>query len=516
MAFWNSTGATDTGADSLNAQQQQQFLQMLQAQAAGVGPSPAGTMLQQQASQNEAMALGQAAAARGVNPALALRNAQLAAVQANQHAAGAAAIERGREQLAAEGLTGQTLGQARGQDIQKALGYGSLQQGNNQFNAGQDAGVAGGLLNAAGPALGIAGAGLLGLFGGGSGTKSGATTGSTLDNTDFSDVGPQVPAAGTFGGPMGPPKVAQGGLVRMADGGLMTSPDPNFYLPATVVNTLPAAQSPSPQSSPSPYGLPYGQIAPASQPKPMANGGRVKMADGGQPPKPDFMAPTYTPAIQSYMTGAPATPTNNEQDTRVYHQGAAGVYTPGQGGLFNQGPASFISALKGSAASPTSAAPVINTPWSMGGGTAPVTSYGSKGQTVVQPGTGVGASVPLNNGTPVQHVMYATGGPVSFVGRHLAMAKGGKVPALVSPGERYLNAEQAQEVAAGKKQAIKAGEVIPGKAKVPGAVNSYQNDNTPKTLEAGGVVIPRSVTQADDKAKKADAFVKAVLAKGKK
>lgn len=94
-----------------------------------------------------------------------------------------------------------------------------------------------------------------------------------------------------------------------------------------------------------------------------------------------------------------------------------------------------------------------------------------------------------------------------------AMAHGGKVPALVSPGERYLPPSEVKKVAEGKKAPIKAGEKIPGKAKVKG--DSYENDTVSKTLEAGGIVLPRHVTTAKDPAAAAHAFVTAILAKNK-
>lgn len=90
-----------------------------------------------------------------------------------------------------------------------------------------------------------------------------------------------------------------------------------------------------------------------------------------------------------------------------------------------------------------------------------------------------------------------------------AMAKGGKVPAMVSPGERYLPPSEAKKVVDGKKSAMSAGEKIPGKPKVGGAKNSYANDTVPKTLEAGGIVIPRSVTQGKDAQSQAHKFVAA-------
>ena len=107
-------------------------------------------------------------------------------------------------------------------------------------------------------------------------------------------------------------------------------------------------------------------------------------------------------------------------------------------------------------------------------------------------------------------------GPSSKVGQHFCsggtmMAQGGQVPALVSPGEVYLDPTDVQKVKQGANP-IKAGEKIPGKPAVAGAKNSYANDTVPKTLETGGIVLPRSVTQASDKDRKAQEFVAAVLA----
>jgi hypothetical protein len=93
------------------------------------------------------------------------------------------------------------------------------------------------------------------------------------------------------------------------------------------------------------------------------------------------------------------------------------------------------------------------------------------------------------------------------------MSKGGKVPALVSPGERYLPPKEVKEVAAGRKAPMKAGEEIKGKPKVGGAKDSYANDTVEKNLDEGGVVLPRSVTQSKDADSKSRKFVGAVLAK---
>ncbi len=98
------------------------------------------------------------------------------------------------------------------------------------------------------------------------------------------------------------------------------------------------------------------------------------------------------------------------------------------------------------------------------------------------------------------------------------MAEGGhvrhnhhkKIPAILSPGEIYLNPNQADKVSKGQMSPM-AGERIPGKAKVKG--DSLKNDTVPKTLEAGGIVIKRTKAFDEDKAKK---FVEAVKSKKRK
>ncbi len=116
-------------------------------------------------------------------------------------------------------------------------------------------------------------------------------------------------------------------------------------------------------------------------------------------------------------------------------------------------------------------------------------------------------------GPRIPGAAFAQGGEVhhgiEFLKGHTAMARGGKVPALVSPGERYLPPKAAQEVAKGKKSPMKAGEKIPGKAKVAG--NSLKNDTVKKNLTEGGIVIPRSVMNSKDPANEAAAFVRAHL-----
>lgn len=90
------------------------------------------------------------------------------------------------------------------------------------------------------------------------------------------------------------------------------------------------------------------------------------------------------------------------------------------------------------------------------------------------------------------------------------MAEGGRVPAMVSPGEQYLDKQDVKQVAKGANP-LAVGEKIPGKPKVKG--NSYSNDVVPKTLEAGGIVIPNSVMQSKNPSKEAEKFVAAIMSR---
>lgn len=94
-------------------------------------------------------------------------------------------------------------------------------------------------------------------------------------------------------------------------------------------------------------------------------------------------------------------------------------------------------------------------------------------------------------------------------------AHGGKVKALVSPGENILTPKNVKEVADGKADPMTASQKVPGKPVVPGAVNSYDNDIVPAKLPVGSVVLPRSVTQSKHPEKNASEFVMAIINKKK-
>lgn len=107
----------------------------------------------------------------------------------------------------------------------------------------------------------------------------------------------------------------------------------------------------------------------------------------------------------------------------------------------------------------------------------------------------------MNQGGAVQ--------PRSYLAQQLkAMSKGGAVPVMLSPGEIYVPPGKVQSVAQGKQSAHDAGKVVPGQAKAKG--DSAKNDTVPAKLESGGIVVPRTKANDEDKASK---FVQAILAK---
>lgn len=95
-----------------------------------------------------------------------------------------------------------------------------------------------------------------------------------------------------------------------------------------------------------------------------------------------------------------------------------------------------------------------------------------------------------------------------------ALAKGGKVPALLSPGERYLPPKAVAKVAKGANP-MKEGKKVPGTPKVKGSKNSYANDTVKASLDEGGIVLPRSVTQHKNPEWAAHAFVRGIMAKNR-
>jgi hypothetical protein len=119
---------------------------------------------------------------------------------------------------------------------------------------------------------------------------------------------------------------------------------------------------------------------------------------------------------------------------------------------------------------------------------------------------GTGADAPITS----EDIGFAKGGNVmrgpnqSHVANFL-MASGGKVPAMVSPGEIYLNPDEVKKVVHEGANPLKIGKKFLGKPKVKG--DSLKNDTVPADLEEGGVVIPRHIMNKKD-SEKAELFVR--------
>jgi len=133
-------------------------------------------------------------------------------------------------------------------------------------------------------------------------------------------------------------------------------------------------------------------------------------------------------------------------------------------------------------------------------------------------GTGIGNAIagaitPKPEAPDAKINMNQAGGPSDNQSQDpstLMAAKGGKVPAMVSPGEIRIHAKDVPAVAKGKKSPLD-GEKIPGKAPVKGAKNDYANDIVPKDLNEGDIILPRSVTQSKNPHWAAKKFVEQIM-----
>ena len=97
----------------------------------------------------------------------------------------------------------------------------------------------------------------------------------------------------------------------------------------------------------------------------------------------------------------------------------------------------------------------------------------------------------------------------------MVAAKGGEVPIVTSPGEKYLSPQAVKEVLMGASP-MKVGKTIPGKPKVGGAKNSYDNDTVPMKAKAGAIIVPRSETKSKNPDRNSRDFVAKTLAKRKR
>lgn len=129
------------------------------------------------------------------------------------------------------------------------------------------------------------------------------------------------------------------------------------------------------------------------------------------------------------------------------------------------------------------------------------------GETAIKGGQAIGSLISdIFSSTPTLGQ-----GAGSIGAQPMAYAKGGKVPVVLSPGEKTLTPKEAEEVAKGKKSLNETGKKVPGKAKVKG--DSYANDTYKTELQEGGFVIPRSIMESDNPEQNAAAFVRAHMSR---
>lgn len=148
------------GTYNNNVQAQNNLLAALQGQANGTGPNPAQAMFNQSTNQNIDQNSGMIASQKGINPALATRQASMNAANMGQQAAGQAATMQAQQQVNAQNQMGNVAGQIGSQALnqQNIAQQGfyapqSINAGVATGNAKNNAGLIGGLMGAGGAAF---------------------------------------------------------------------------------------------------------------------------------------------------------------------------------------------------------------------------------------------------------------------------------------------------------------------------------------------------------------------------
>ncbi len=459
-------------ANALQAQNgignQSSVFNQLQGVANGTGPNPAQAMLAQSTGANTANQAALMAGQRGAgaNAGLLARQAAQQGAANQQNAAGQAATMQANQSLGALNQLGGIAGQQVGQQM---AGTGAVTQA-NLAQQGQMLGQVGAQNQAA-----LQQAQNTNQF------NLGNTEQQNKSNTTIQEgnLGAQKEIAGGvlqgIGAAVG---LAHGGSVPHYAEGTPSS------VPSFDMSSAPAAPT----------------IAPATGPKSSVG----KILSAATSPSSGPGQPPLTQGVKDLFGGIgkgirnlvnPSTPT----------EGSSGINTNDLAGSVAQ-PSELQHGLNDATSNPDvpTSAPKGSNIFGVGTG-----SYAGGGLL-----SSIGSS--LSGGDDKKSSGGASGLDPSMLAEAMA-AKGGKakhkVPAMVSPGEIYLQPGAAKEVAKGKKSPM-SGEHIKGQAKVKG--DSLQNDTVPKTLEEGGVVIPRSVLEGPNAHWAAHKFVKAAMSKSKK
>jgi hypothetical protein len=432
-------------------QSQQQLLSQLQAGAQGQGPYPALAQLQQTTGQNVANQAALMTGQRGAS-----QNAGLIARQAAQQ--GAATQQQAAGQAAMMSAQ-QQIAYMQALQAQQAQLVGQQQQAigaNTQATQGEQ-----GQLLGAQAAYNSAQVGSQSS----QNAANAALAGQTMQGQQGL-VGGLMNAAGPIASGVSKLFGAGGGRVKMASGGqydqnFQGMSDDQWNALAANPNSMPPTQTPTPPNSTA-IQTPAVTSVPTKPPP-------SKFAT--------FLKTATQPQSQNAQQSSTSTPNFGNPGVNALYQGVS------------QAGKDFGNWLSKQSQSQSQSQSSPNTPINndQAGGPSDTTSNAS---------TSPGTDLSSDNGPQMN------------------AAKGGKVPAMVSPGEKYLKPDDVKKVKKGANP-MKVGETIPGEPKVKGAVNSYENDTVPKDLDEGGIVIPRSITQGPNPHWESMKFVHATMAKNR-
>ncbi len=506
-------GQNGIGNQSQVFGQQQQLANQLQGVANGTGPNPAQAQLAQQTAANTANQAALMAGQRGTSSNAGLLARQVAQQGAanQQNAVGQAATLQANQQIAGmNALAGQQANMANlatnqvGQqgNATQALTAAQMGEQNNLFNATAAYNTANvnqmASQNSANSAVSQQAAQQQGQFFNGamSGLSGGALAG-----------------------------LAKGGVVRQnyADGSpsvqLQTNNAPQSFSPppanapqsAVGQSLSPSTRAPLPQEGSGGYAVGKGLNK--------LIGAGVKSLFGNNQAPTDKLSASDTSSMQGNGTpgGELAAGQSQDQSFNDMQQAMAGLGDqPAQGDLApGQTSDSAFQDMSNATPDPSSNQ---YTP----GNTSPNEDHNvsvqSDDDAIAQMGADAGDFAKGGNVKKRQHLDQggSSGSPMSSLMSLaplalMALNKGGqpsqpkKVPAMVSPGEAYISPDKLREAVAKHEHPLKKAEIIPGKAKVKG--DSLKNDTVPKTLEEGGLVIPRSVMQSKTPMKDSIKFI---------
>lgn len=459
-------------------QNQSQVYNQLQNVAAGQGPNPAQAQLAQATGANTANQAALMAGQRGAsqNVGLMARQAAQQGAANQQNSAGQAATLQAQQSLNAIQGAGNMANTQAGQQIGATSGYTQAAQ-NEQANllnsiAGQNSSnvamqsninnVNGQLANTQLQGQQAMIGGLMNTMGGGGlssmmGAKGGKVTRKGFDDGGDVQSEPSVEAPST--------QIS----APVSDAGDFGSP--------TQVAAAPSVNASTPS---------FGSDAGASALEQGMSGGGGKSGGGGGGGMSSMMG------LLALMADGGEVEANSQSQTP----------DSGYGGQSKFG--KYLHSTKVNAQSTPAAESTPN--YGNPGANALYQGVSSLGKNLMQPSSpkNMSGMLPASNTdqpTPNQNGMFAA-------------AKGGNVPALVSPGEQYLPPEDVKKVAKDGKNPLEVGERIPGKPKHPG--NDYRNDTVKKTLKSGGIVIPNKIMQSKNPHIEAMKFVHAHIAKNRK